>query len=83
LKALFFVKDLAGDPQHVEKKAFDPARRLRGAGSGSNSRTVKSWWEHDRLPARTPGFFLVPADAESNVERCYVVAAATREISFL
>jgi len=30
-----------------------------------------------------PGFFLVPADAESNIERCYVVAAATQEIKFL
>jgi len=30
-----------------------------------------------------PGFFLVPADTESNIERCYVVATATEEISFL
>jgi hypothetical protein len=30
-----------------------------------------------------PGFFLVPADADANTERCYVVSAATREISFL
>jgi hypothetical protein len=29
------------------------------------------------------GFFLLPADQRSNNERCYVVAAATREISLL
>jgi len=30
-----------------------------------------------------PGFFIVPADAGSNNERCYVVSAATKEIDFL
>ena len=84
LKALFFVKGFVGARQHVEKKAFDPAhppagRRIRvvfkdgevlvGATTGYQ-------------PGR-PGFFLVPADAESNIERCYVVAAATQEIKFL
>lgn len=29
-----------------------------------------------------PGFFLEPADRASNIERCFVVAAATREVSF-
>ena len=31
----------------------------------------------------TPGFFVVPADAESNNERCYIVSSATRDVSFL
>jgi len=30
-----------------------------------------------------PGFFLIPADAQSNNERCFVVTAATQEVSFL
>jgi hypothetical protein len=30
-----------------------------------------------------PGFFLIPADAKSNNERCYVVASAAREITFV
>lgn len=30
-----------------------------------------------------PGFFLEPADTTSNIERCYVVAAATLDVSFL
>ena len=84
LKALFFVKDLAGDPLHVEKKAFDPAhppagRRIRVEFKDGE---VLVGTTTGYQPGR-PGFFLVPADAESNVERCYVVAAATREISFL
>ena len=84
LKALFFVKSLAGDPQHVEKKAFDPARPPAG-------RRIRVEFKDGEVLVGTttgyqpgrPGFFLVPADAESNVERCYVVAAATQEISFL
>jgi hypothetical protein len=30
-----------------------------------------------------PGFFLVPADPGSNIERCYVISAATDEVTFL
>jgi len=83
LKALFFVKELAGDPQHVEKQAFDPARppagrRIRVAFTDGE---VLVGTTTGYQPGR-PGFFFVPADAESNIERCYVVAAATQEVSF-
>jgi hypothetical protein len=30
-----------------------------------------------------PGFFVVPADAQSNIERCFVVTAATQEVKFV
>ena len=30
-----------------------------------------------------PGFFLVPADGDANIERCYVVTAATKDVGFL
>ena len=30
-----------------------------------------------------PGFFVVPADPATNNERCFIVAAATSEVSFL
>jgi len=30
-----------------------------------------------------PGFFVVPVDPASNNERCFVVAAATQEVSFV
>lgn len=84
LKTLFFVKDLVGDPSHVEKNAFDPAHPPAG-------RRIRVVFKDGEILVGTttgyqagrPGFFLVPADAESNIERCYVVTAATREISFL
>ncbi len=84
LKALFFVKDYAGDPRHRDLKKFDPARPSVG-------RRIKAMFEDgEELVGTTqgyqrgrPGFFMVPADPDSNNERCYVVAAATRQIAFL
>jgi len=84
LKALFFVKDYEGMPQRKKTNEFDPARPAPG-------RRIKvKFVDGESLVGTTtgyqpgrPGFFLVPADAASNTERCFVVAAATREISFL
>lgn len=84
LKALFFVKDFEGDSKHVEAKVFDPEHPSAG-------RRIKVVFEDGEVlvgtttgyqPKRT-GFFLVPADAASNIERCYVVTAATKEIGFI
>lgn len=84
LKALFFVKDLAGNPQYVERKTFDPS-------SPTHGRRIKVVFKDGEVMLGTttgyqrgrPGFFLVPADPGSNIERCYVVSAATREINFI
>jgi hypothetical protein len=84
LKALFFVRDFEGSPQHVESNEFDPShppagRRIRVVFKDGE---VLVGTTTGYQPGR-PGFFLVPADADSNVERCYVVTAATQEVSFL
>jgi len=84
LKALFFVKDLSGGSQHVERNEFDPIHPTAG-------RRIKVVFNDGEVLVGTttgyqrkrPGFFIVPADASSNNERCYVVAAAIREVSFL
>jgi hypothetical protein len=84
LKALFFVKDLTGDPKHEERKEFDPARPVAG-------RKIKVVFKDGETLVGTTqayqpgrqGFFLVPADPQSNAERLYVVSAATQEVSFL
>ena len=84
LKAIFFVKSFDGDPQRP--KVTDPA--ATEAGPGRRIRIVFKDGEvlvgttQGYNPSR-PGFFVVPADPESNNERCYVVAAATREVGFL
>jgi hypothetical protein len=84
LKALFFVKDFEGDPKHVERNEFDPSRPPVG-------RRIRVVFKDGEVLVGTttgyqpgrPGFFLVPADDTSNIERCFVVTAATQEVSFI
>jgi hypothetical protein len=84
LKALFFVKDLAGSPAHQEGNQFDPVK----PPVGKKIRVVFKDGEvvvgttQGYQPGR-PGFFLIPADEKSNNNRCFVVAAATREVTLL
>lgn len=84
LKALFFVKDLQGNPNHLEKGAFDPNLPAPGR------KIMVTFQDGEHLVGTTQayqpgraGFFMIPADHDSNIERCYVVAAATRSVAFL
>ena len=84
LKALFFVKDYAGDPKRVERMEFDPTRppagrRLRVV---FNDGEVMVGTTQGYQPGRQ-GFFVIPADTGANTERCYVVSASTKEVAFL
>lgn len=83
LKAVFFVRDFAGDPRRVDSQEFDPdvpvvGRKVK-VRFKDGEQIVGTTDTYD--PARK-GFFLVPADAKSNIERCYVVITATQEITF-
>lgn len=84
LKALFFVKDFLGDSKHVELSDFDASRPAVG-------RKIRVEFKDGEVLVGTttgyqpgrPGFFMQPADNDSNNERCYIFAADTVEISFL
>jgi len=84
LKAVFFVKNFAGRPDYRPRQEFDPARPVLG-------RKIKVVFKDGELLVGTtqgytpgrPGFFMTPADADSNIERCFVVAASTQDITFL
>jgi hypothetical protein len=84
LKALFFVKDLDGKPERKKQKEFDPARVAVGRkikvifADGETLLGTTQGYQAGR-----PGFFMTPADVEGNTERCYVVAAATKDIVLL
>lgn len=84
LKALFFVKDLEGNPGYVERKEFDPQRPPAGRKLRVvfNDGEVLVGTTTGYQPGR-PGFFLEPADPASNNERCYIVTAATSEVGFV
>jgi hypothetical protein len=84
LKGLFFVKDFAGKPGHVKKNTFDQ----RQVFQGKKLRVVFHDGEilfgttQGYQPGR-PAFFMIPADPESNNERCFIITAATKEITVL
>jgi hypothetical protein len=82
LKALFFVRDYSGHPDHQEANAFEPGKPALGRKlrvTFKDGETLVGTTQGYQ-PGR-PGFFLVPADAGSNNERCYVVVAATKEVT--
>ena len=84
LKAVFFVKDYSGNAQYQDKKEFPPDKPSAG-------RKIKVVFKDGELLVGTtqgyqpdrPGFFVFPADAQSNNDRCYVIAAAAKEVSFM
>jgi Family of unknown function (DUF6982) len=84
LKALFFVKDLVGNPRGDGPKEPGPPR----VAAGRRIRVVFKDGEvligttTGYQPGR-PAFFVEPEDTGSNEERCYVVAGAAKEITFL
>jgi hypothetical protein len=82
LKALFFVKTFAGDPQHHRSNEPGPGgagRRLRVVFKDGEV-MVGTTQGYDRS---RPGFFVIPVDATGNNERCFVVASATQEVTFI
>ena len=82
LKALYFVRDLNGDPTRRISNRFDPNRPLAG-------RRIEVVFDDGEVMTGTTqgyqpnrgGFFVFPADAGCNNERCYVIARATRRVT--
>ncbi len=84
LKAVFFVKDFTGNPSHYEQKHFaegqQPPGRKAEVTFADGEVLVGSTIGYD--PKR-PGFFVTPADLQSNNLRVYVVASDVRAFRFL
>ena len=81
LKALFFVRDLVGDPARQDGREFPPGHSAAGRHVEVRFRDGEVLvGTVDGASTDAPGFFLVPADPGSNNLRVYVVAAATRAV---
>ena len=84
LKAVFFVKDLVGNAAYNEARAFAPAERVMGRkvqvefSDGEKIVGTTQGYQPDRA-----GFFVVPVDPKSNNDRCFVVMAAVKAVTFL
>ena len=82
LKAVFFVRDFAGDPNRVDRNEF---------GDGNHGRKVEVTFEDGEVLLGTTlayrndgsGFFVHPADAGSNNMRVFVSPGSTRNIRFV
>ncbi len=83
-KAVFFVKDFLGKPEYQDKKEFQADKTVGGRKIKVvfNDKEVLVGTTQGYQPGR-PGFFLFPADPESNIDRCFVITAATQTISFI
>lgn len=82
LKALFFVKSYEGNKDHVE------STERRGGGQGRKIRV--RFLDGEEMAGTTmgyspakQGFFLIPADAESNNQRIYVLNSAVAKVEWV
>ena len=82
LKAIFFVRDFAGESRYVERKTFDHHTAGR--------RVAITFLDDEQLVGATlnyrpdgDGFFVIPADPKSNNLRVFVVARAVRHVRFI
>jgi len=84
IKAVFFVKDFAGNAERKKNQEFPAGKTVLGKKIRvvfqDGETLVGTTQGYD---ASRPGFFVVPADAGSNNERCFVVARAIKQVSFL
>lgn len=80
LKAVFFIKSLGRDPSCVDRRSF-------GERAGSEHKIWLEFSDGERLAcwssssaSRRAGFYVFPADPESNMERAYVFRSALRRL---
>ena len=83
LKAIFYVKSFVGDPDRKSPPPFSK-ESFRGVPGLKLKITfldgeVLYGTTNGYQPNRT-GFFVMPADKDSNNERVYVITAATRSV---
>jgi hypothetical protein len=82
LKAVFFVRDFAGNAAYTDRDvSTDPASGRRVEVTFSDNEVVRGTTLSYRPDGN--GFFVVPADGRSNNQRIFVVSAALRHVRFV
>jgi len=83
LKAVYFVRDLTGSPEHAKLRAFPPADPMPTVG-----RRIAVLFQDGELlvghaqnyTGEKAGFFVYPCDPFGNTIRAYVLRAATKAV---
>jgi hypothetical protein len=83
LKAVFFVKDYAGDAKRRDRADFDAAppqgrRLLVHFKDGETIAGITSAFAPDK-----PGFFMTPADPNTNNDRIFVLRGAVARVEWV
>ena len=84
LKALFFVRDFAGDAKYKEQKIFPDGVKISG-------RKVQVTFKDGEVmigstlgyEPKRPGFFLFPSDSHCNNLRVFVVSQAVSKVQYI
>jgi len=83
LKAVFFVKTFEGQKEHVEDYSFDKTK-------GYGRKCVVKFPDGEIIVGYTsgygadrPGFFMIPAESDSNNSRIFVVNEAVENIRWM
>jgi hypothetical protein len=82
LKGLFFVHDLDGDAHRRHRDDADRSGLGRKVEVVFTDGEVMAGYTTGYAPGR-PGFWVTPADPDSNNDRVYVVTAATESVTFV
>jgi hypothetical protein len=80
MKALFFVRSLKGNRDYQEKKMMRPTGKMgkRVVVTFKDGETIRG--TATGLNLKLPGFYLFPADPQSNNKRIYIVRSSAKEI---
>jgi hypothetical protein len=79
LKAVFFVKDFEGDKNRQEATGLDNLPAGKKIQAQFKDGEVVAGYTHV-LNMDQPGFFLIPADPQSNNERIFVVFSSLSQL---
>lgn len=84
LKAIFFVKDFQGDRYHIDSRKFNPKSEILGRKIGikfkDGEMIIGSSFNYNE---KNKGFFLTPADSESNNKKIFIISDSVEKIIFL
>jgi hypothetical protein len=81
LKAVFFVRDFGGNPDHIESKVFEaPAQGRRIEVTLLDDEVIVGTTLNYRTDSA--GFFVFPADPRANNQRVFIVSSAVRQVRF-
>jgi uncharacterized protein DUF6982/PilZ domain-containing protein len=82
LKAVFFVRDFTGNPDHIEENTFDDSTKGRKLEVTFDDGEILVGTTLSYRPDGQ-GFFVHPADTKGNNLRVFVSAGAVRSVRFL